>query len=146
MKVRLLQNIKGMGQKGDIKEVSEGQARNMLFPKKMAEPATAQVINEKAQQDKKRQHAQEEGEQLKQKRHDLLNNKTLSVHAEKTPQGTLYKSITKKVIVEEILKQFKMSVKESDVLLDEPIHKIGESTVKIHCLDKQTTNLKIQVS
>lgn len=146
MKVRLLQNIKGLGQKGDIKEVSEGQARNMLFPKKMAEPATTQVINEKAQQDKKRQHAQEEGEQLKQKRHNLLNNKVLAIHAEKTPQGTLYKSITKKVITEEILKQFKMSVKENDVLLDEPIHKTGESAVKIHCLDKQTTLLKIQVS
>lgn len=146
MKVRLLQNIKGMGQKGDIKEVSEGQARNMLFPKGLAEPATTQVINEKMQHDKKALATKIEQDEIKKKRHTVLNNKNLALKSEKTPQGTLYKTITKKVISEEILKQFKVSIKEPEILLDDPIHKIGEYKVKLTCAPSETTHIIIQVS
>ncbi len=135
MKVRLLQNIKGMGQKGDIKEVSEGQARNMLFPKQLAEPATEQVLHEKIHHDKKVAQLKQEEVTTKRKRYDILNNHTVIIKSDKTPQGTLYKSVTKKIISEEILKTFKILVKEIDIELEDSIHKIGDYKISITCAD-----------
>ena len=46
MKIILVNEIKNIGKKGEIKEVSDGYARNFLFPKKLAKPATAENIDE----------------------------------------------------------------------------------------------------
>ena len=61
MKVILLQDVKGSGKKGDLVNVSDGYARNFLFPKKMAMEATAQAMTEKKNKDQAKEfHKQEE--------------------------------------------------------------------------------------
>lgn len=62
MKVILLQDVKGQGKQGEIKEVSEGYARNFLFPRKLAEEATPQAL--KALEEKRRKEERLKAQEL----------------------------------------------------------------------------------
>lgn len=102
MKVILLQNIKGFGKIGDIKNVSDGYARNMLFPKKMAKVADegtqkeveALKANQKAASEREVAQANAAVSKLKEV--------TVQFSKKASPNGTLFSSVTKAEIAKEI--------------------------------------------
>lgn len=104
MKVILLQFVKGVGSIDEIKEVSDGYARNFLFPNKLALPATPKAIAEIAGQQHQadKQSAQElVGEQKLAAR---LDGYELEISEKSSSQGKLYAALTPHSIAERLLK------------------------------------------
>ena len=115
MKVLLLADVKGSGKKGELVNVSDGYARNFLFPKKLAKEANAQGMNElKNAADAKAYHVNVETENA-QKAAELLNGKNVKIFAKAGQGGKLFGSVTAKEVSEEIKKQFGVEVDKRKV-------------------------------
>lgn len=146
MKVIFLQDVKGQGKKGQVKEVSEGYANNFLFKRGMAKPATSSTIKELDQQkrseEKRQEQEQAEAEALA-KRIDEL---TVTMKSKAGEGGRLFGSITSKQIAEELQKQHGISVDRRKMNLSEPIRSLGVTKVPIKVYPGIIGTLKVQVT
>lgn len=141
MKVILLDNIKGFGQIGDVKNVSDGYARNFLLPKGQAKLATPNSLKEvenlkkklSAMQKIEREDAVKVAEQLK----DLM----IEITRKATKTGKLFAGIDKGDLVKEIKKSSGVSLKEEMIDHEEPIKHLGEHLVEINLLP----DVKVQI-
>ncbi len=129
MQIILLQNVKNLGKRGDVKNVSDGYARNFLFVKKLAEKATEDNIRklEKIKKEKT-EHETMELEELR-KKAELLKNKTIQIKA-KGKGGKLFGSVSARDIAI-ILKKENFDVLEKAILLENPIKQIGNYEIQI---------------
>ena len=105
MKVVLLQNIKGFGKIGEVKNVSDGHARNFLFPRKLAKAASEGAVKEADALQKKREAMDLRDKENAQKAVAILNDRTLEFHKKASSAGTLFSSLTKEEVAKEINKQ-----------------------------------------
>ena len=136
MKVIFLQDVKGKGKKGEIKEVPTGYAQNFLIKKNLAKEATNQAIGELKGKQKSEEKAQAEllaeAQKVKAK---LSEEATRLQFTEKVgPDGRTFGSITAKKIADELLKQYGLKVDKRHIELGHPIRAIGliEVPVKLH--------------
>lgn len=128
MKVILLKDVRAVGQKGSIKEVAEGYARNFLLPQKMAVLATPENIKEiEAQVAAKEAERIKEEEQLD-KKVQSLNGKKVSLQARATEKGGLFKTIVAADIAKQIRLEHSLEIPESAIAFA-PIKTLGEHTV-----------------
>jgi large subunit ribosomal protein L9 len=130
MKIILLQNVKNVGQKGEVKEVSEGFARNHLFPRNLAKAGTPQTLREvkKLSQDK----AQHEASQLSKIKEsfDALNNQTFIFNMKATEQGALFAKFEEKNFLEYLHKKGYKNIELKHLsIVGSPIKHTGEYTV-----------------
>ncbi len=144
MKVVLLQNIKGFGKIGEVKNVSDGYARNFLFPKKMAVMATDEMTKEIESIKIKRGEFDAKNKEAAQKAVVALENSTLEFEKKASNTGTLFSSLTKEEIAKELSK--KAGGKVDPDMLDlgehgEHIKHTGEHLITVHL----TPELKAQV-
>lgn len=131
MKVILLQDVPGSGKKGQILNVSDGYARNFLFPRKWAMEATPQAIAdierrneiEKAKEMARRQEAEDLAKQLK--------DKVIALNAKGGEKGKLYGSVTTQEIAEALSEQHQIQMDKRKIELSEPIRTAGDSLVTI---------------
>lgn len=118
MKVLLLVNVKGLGQKGDVIETSEGHFRNFLLPRRLAALATnTQVAHVKAQKAK----AVEKLENLKESAMSIkerVHGKTLELKEKASPTGKLYAAVSTKEVAELIKNQLKVEVPVKHIHMD----------------------------
>lgn len=129
MKVILLEDVKGTGKKGEVREVSDGYARNCLIKKKLAAEATPTAINEAAQ----RRAADE-----KRAEEDLSAAKALKARLEgsvidigvKCGDGKIYGSVTTADIADGLLKQG-IEIDKKKVVLKESIKALGCYSIEI---------------
>ena len=107
MKVIFLDNVKGVGKRGEIKEVSDGYANNFLFKQKLAVPATAGNLNvnkgQKEAQARAKAIEKAESEAMKAK----LEKVQVKIGATIGKNGSLFGSITTKQVAEALQKQFR---------------------------------------
>lgn len=145
MKVIFLQDVKGQGKKGQVKEVSDGYASNFLLPKGLVRPATdgnMKVLqNQEAAEDRRKQEEKEEAQALAKK----LEATAIELKAKAGEGGRLFGAITSKQIAEVLSKQG-LKIDKRKIELDEPIRHLGvtQMTVKLHPEVKAT--LKVQVT
>lgn len=136
MKVIFLQDVKGKGKKGEIKEVPTGYAQNFLIKKNLAKEATNQAIGELKGKQKSEEKAQAELLAEAQKVKAKLSEEATRVQfIEKVgPDGRTFGSITAKKIADELLKQYGLKVDKRHIELEHPIRAIGliEVPVKLH--------------
>ena len=129
MKVIFLQDVKGKGKKGEIKEVPSGYAQNFLIKKNLAKEATNQAIGElKGKQKSEEKHAAELLAEAKQVKEQLEKEENRLQFTEKVgPDG-------RKKIAEGLQKQFGIKVDKRHIELEHPIRAIGliEVPVKLH--------------
>ena len=142
MKVVLLENVKGQGKKGEIVNVSEGYARNFLFPKKLAREATNAALNDlKGQQEAfayKKETELNEATQMKEK----LSTLSVTVTAKAGANGKLFGSITNKDIAEALISQHHVKIDKRRFEMDD-IKQIGEYTVNIRLYPDIVGGLKV---
>ena len=145
MKVILLQDVKGTGKKNEVKEVSDGYARNFLLPKKLAVPADNTNMKELNEKNKSIENkAQKEYEAAVElgKRMEELN---VVIYSKAGDGGRLFGSITSKDIAEQIKKQHNREVDKRKITLDEPIRVLGSRFVDIKIHQKVTTKIRVDV-
>lgn len=110
MKIFLLQDVKGLGKAGEIKEAKLGYARNFLFPKNLAKPATEDVMEEyKKEQEKLAQEKEEEVKELTLLK-EKLEKLTLTISKKTGENGMLYGSVTKEEIRVKLQNENNLSV------------------------------------
>ena len=105
MKVVLLAEVKGSGKKGELVNVSDGYARNFLFPKKLAKEANAQALNELKNAEESKAFKIKQETEAAQASADKINGKSVSILAKAGQGGKLFGSVTAKEIAEAIKKQ-----------------------------------------
>jgi len=144
MKVVLLENVKKLGKAGEIVNVSDGYARNFLFPKKLAQIATQNVVNnvEKTKADKaanEKKEIERWGELAKE-----MKDKKISIVA-KAKGGKLFGSIDAGMIVKELKNQLNIEIDKSCVKLDGPIKEIGERKISVEFLKNIKTGINLEI-
>ena len=110
MKVVLLADVKGSGKKGELVNVSDGYARNFLFPKKLAKEANAQALNELKNAEESRAFKIKQETEAAQASADKINGKSVSILAKAGQGGKLFGSVTAKEIAEAIKTQYGVEV------------------------------------
>ena len=146
MKVVLLQNVKKVGQKGEVKEVAEGFARNHLIPQNLAKEATAQVLREvaKLSQDKVVHNASvvaKIAEEFK-----TISNQNFSFQLRANEKGALFAKFEEKNFIEYIHKQGYKHIELKHVHITEsPIKHTGSYTV-VFKEGKLTSSCTITIS
>lgn len=130
MKVLLKQDVKGQGKAGQIVNVSDGYARNFLFPRQLAVAADAQAMNEvRSKEEAARYHAKVEKEEAS-KTADLLKDKILEIKAKAGSAGRLFGSVTTKEVAQELDKQFGVKIDKRKISMDD-IKAFGSYTAEL---------------
>lgn len=146
MKVILLEDVKGVGQKGQIYEAKDGFARNFLFPQKKAAPATKanlsehehkkQVLSEKIKRET--EDAQKQGE--------FLSGKIVKIHVKTGENGKLFGSVTSSEIAAAISEQFGVALDRKKIFIPEPIKNTGEFSVEAKLYSGVAIKLRVAVT
>ena len=133
MKVILLCDVKGQGKKDQIVNVSDGYARNFLFPRKLAAEANSQAMTElKNREDSKKHKIEVETQQAKASA-DKISGKTVKVTAKAGQGGRLFGSVTAKEIAAVMKTQFGIDIDKRKITVDD-IKAFGTypATVKLY--------------
>lgn len=134
MKVILCADVKGQGKKDQIIDVSDGYARNFLFPKKLAIPADAKGINEAKNKEASKQHKIDvERQNAKDIAAKLEAIKVVFEYAA-GPDKKLYGSVTAKDIAEQLAKRVGADIDKRKILLKDTIKAYGKHDVQIKIL------------
>ena len=131
MKVLLLADVKGQGKKDQIVEVSDGYARNFLFPQKKAVPADAKATNELKNKAEAQQYKINEDRKAAQALADKINNVEIEIIMGHGADGRLYGSVTAKDIAEELKRRIGVDVDKRKIQLKESIRAYGKHDVQI---------------
>ncbi len=145
MKVVLLKDVKNVGKRDDILTVSDGYARNFLFPQKLAAEATPGALKE-IQRKRAAQDARE-AEQLaeaKQKA-DALKDKVITLEVKCGEKGRLYGSVTSAEVAEALEKQHGVKVDKRKIEIGDPIRETGIRTISVWLYSGVTTPMKLDV-
>ena len=146
MKVLLLADVKGQGKKDQIVEVSDGYARNFLFPKKLAVVADAKVLSEAKSKEESKQFKLREEKAAAKALADKLSQLTVTIHASSGGDGRLYGSITSKDIAENLNEQHKIEIDKRKLVLAENIKSYGTYIVDVKVYPEISAKLKVSVS
>lgn len=144
MKVILTQTIGSLGKAGDLVEVQEGYARNYLLPKNIAKEAT--LGNMKTLESLKKKQALEDVKILEAAKALAAKMSTLSItiNAKSGDEEKLFGAVTTEMI-SDALESEKITISKKDIILDEPIKKLGvyQAGIKIHPEVKATLKVRV---
>ena len=130
MKVILTADVKGQGKKDQVVEVSDGYARNFLFPQKKAVPADAKATNELKNKEAAKQFRIEEDRKAAQALADKLKDVEISIVMGHGQDGRLYGSVTAKDIAEALKEQHGIVIEKNKLVQADPIKNFGSYSVK----------------
>lgn len=145
MKVILLKDVKGTGKKGEVKEVSDGYARNFLLPKKMAVVADNTAVKELNEKNKAAENKAQKEYEAALALGKKMEEMNIVIYSKAGDAGRLFGSITSKDIAEQLKKQHEIVVDKRKVLLNEPIRTLGSMNVEIKIHQKVTTKIRVDV-
>lgn len=134
MKVILLQDVKSLGKKGEIVDVSDGYARNFIFPKKYGVEANAKNLNDlKLQKANDEKVAAENLAKAKELSEQLKDRKVV-VKLKAGEGGKTFGSVSSKEIAEAAAEQLDLEIDKKKIQIADPIKNLGdyEVTVKLH--------------
>lgn len=146
MQVILLQDVKSLGKKGEIVNVSDGYARNYILPKKLGLEANAKNLNDlklqKAAEEKRQKELLKEAQELGKQ----LESKTLEVKIKTGEGGRTFGSISSKEIAGALKTQYGLDIDKKKLQLPEPLKTIGIHIVPVKLHPQVTAELKVKVS
>lgn len=146
MKVIFLKDVKGKGKRGEVKNVSDGYARNYLLKNKLAEEANQGNVKaleaKQRKEDQAEQKEKEEAIELK----DKLAELTVELKAKSGDAGRLFGSITSKQIAATLEKEHGYKIDKRKIELDQPIRALGYTTVPVKILPEVSGSIKVHVT
>ncbi len=146
MKVIFLQDVKGSGKKGEMKNVADGYARNMLLPKKLAVEATPENINHLKGQQSSAQHKIDMDKQHAQELREKLNDKTVTIPCKAGTGGRLFGSVTGAQIAQHIEQQYGCKIDKKKIGLKTDIKSFGTFTAEIRLYTGISAEVKVEVT
>lgn len=145
MKVIFLADVKGSGKKGEMKNVADGYARNMLLPKKLAVEATQENINHLKGQQSSAQHKIDMDKQNAQELREKLNDKTVKIACKAGAGGKLFGSVTAAQVAQQIEAQYGCKIDKKKIVLKSDIKSFGSFTAEIRLYTGISAQVKIEV-
>lgn len=131
MKVILLRDVVGVGQKGAIKEVSDGFAMNRLLPERAAVVATPEKLKELKASEMARALAAQEQEKMWHEQSRILKDAKVTVRAEANEQGHLYQQLSIATVAERIKKELGVVIASESIIVPNPIKSLGRAEIEI---------------
>ena len=145
MKVILLEDVKSLGKKGQIVNVSDGYARNMILPKKLGVEATSKNLNDlKLRKANEEKVAQENLDAAKAFAEEL-STKEVILTLKVGEGGRTFGSVSSKEISEAAKKQLNLEIDKKNLQLENPIRNLGVTNVPVRLHPKVTGSLKVWV-
>ena len=145
MKVVLLKDVKNMGKRDDIVNVSDGYARNFLFPQKLAAEATPGTLKEierkRAAQDAREAELKAEA----QAKAELLKNKVIQLQVKCGDKGRLYGSVTAQEVADALEQQHGIKADKRKIDIGDPIRETGIREISVWLYSGITTKMKLDI-
>lgn len=145
MQIILTQDVKALGKKGEMVNVSDGYARNFILPKKLGVEANAKNLNDlklqKAAEEKRQKEILEEAKVLGKD----IESKTLEVRIKTGEGGRTFGSISSKEIAQELKFQYGLDIDKKKLQVNDPIKTLGTHTVPVKLHPQVTAELKVKV-
>ncbi|GAA4724318.1 50S ribosomal protein L9 [Brevibacillus fulvus] len=144
MKVIFLQDVKGQGKKGEVKDLSEGYVRNFLLPKGLVKEATDSNIKsleaKKRSEDKRKEQEKIEAQELAEKMKEM----TVKIKGKAGEGGRLFGAISSKQVAQVLEEQFQVKLDKRKLEM-EPIRSLGVTQVKVKLHHDVTAILRVHV-
>ena len=145
MKIILQKPIDTLGKAGEVVQVADGYARNYLFPRGLAMPASKGALRHaervKAQHQQRIQQGKAEAQGLA----DRLGTSPVRIEAQAGEEGKLFGSITAQHIAEQVQEQLGENIDHRDVRLEEPVRSLGSHSVSVHLHPEVDATVTIDV-
>lgn len=145
MKVILLEDVKGTGKKDDIVNVSDGFARNFLFPKKLAVQETAGAAKEIERKRAAARQREIERRQEAEKKAGQIRGKVVTLKAKCGSQGRLYGSVTGEAIAEALKEQYQVEVDKRKIEPAEIMRQVGECEMIVKLYPEVNAKMTLRV-
>ncbi len=146
MKVIYLADVKGSGKKGEVKNVSDGYARNMLIPKGLAVEATPQNMNKLQGQKDSAQHKIDVDTQAAKDAAEKLKGKKVIIKAKAGSNDRLFGSITAANVADAVEQQFGVKVDKKKITLSTDIKNFGSYSAVIKLYNGISETIDIEVT
>ena len=145
MKVLLTEDVKKLGKKGEIVEVSDGYAKNFILPKKLGIEATKAVLNEWQVKKGSEEHRKRQEEKQAKAQAAELSGKEVVIRTKAGEGGRLFGSITAKDVADAMEQQLKLKIDKKKIHLPDSIKGIGEYTITVKLHAKASAELRLKV-
>ncbi|MEJ6399975.1 50S ribosomal protein L9 [Nicoliella lavandulae] len=148
MKVIFLEDVRGKGKRGEVKEVPQGYAQNFLIKHGKAKAATGSAIGQlKAEQRAEAKNEAEELANAKELKSTLENEKTVvEITAKAGADGRLFGSIPSKQIAQALDKQYGIKLDKRKIEMAQPIRSMGYTNVPVKLHPSVTATIRVHVS
>ena len=145
MKVILLEDVKSLGKKGQIVNVSDGYARNMILPKKLGVEATSKNLNDMKLRKANEEKVAQENLDAAKAFAEELSTKEVILTLKVGEGGRTFGSVSSKEISEAAKKQLNLDIDKKKLQLENPIRNLGVTNVPVRLHPKVTGSLKVWV-
>ncbi len=146
MKVIFLQDVKGSGKKGEMKEVADGYARNMLLPKKLAVEATPENINHLKGQQSSAQHKIDVERQNAQEIKAKIEGQIVRITCKAGTGGRLFGSVTASQVAQFLAEQYGCKVDKKKIALKQEIKSFGTFDAEVRLYNGISATIKVAVT
>ena len=145
MKVILLEDVKKLGKKDEIIEVSSGYARNFLIPNKKAIVADNVNLNKLEGKKSKESHLKELSLEHAKKIKEIIEKEVLVIYAKKGKDDRLFGTITSSEIAKELKKKYDVDVEKKKIIVENAIKIVGEYVVTVKLEQGVIADLKVDI-
>ena len=144
MKVVLIQDVKGLGKKGELVNTSDGYARNFLFPRKLAMEANSQAMSELKNREASEKHRIDTEIAAAKASAAKIEGKTLKLTAKAGANGKLFGSVTSKDVAEAISKEYGLKLDKRKVVVED-IKAFGTYPVEVKLYNGISASMFVMV-
>ena len=145
MKVILLEDVKKLGKKDEIIEVSSGYARNFLIPNKKAIVADNVNLNKLEGKKSKESHLKELSLEHAKKIKEIIEKEVLVIYAKKGKDDRLFGTITSSEIAKELKKKYDVDIEKKKIIVENAIKSVGEYVVTVKLEQGVIADLKVDI-